>query len=145
MSVRSILKRNLFVALAGVFLLPAIFMTVSANTESQDKVYELRTYHTNEGKMSALQGRFRDHTHTIFKRLGMKVIAYWVPIKDPEASNTLIYIIEHDSEADAKQKWQTFIKDPTWVKAYQASIKEGPLVKSIDVVFMQKTDFSPEL
>ena len=113
--------------------------------EIKNKVYELRTYHTNEGKLPALQTRFREHTHAIFTRLGMKVIAYWTPTQEPNASDTLIYIIEHDSEEDAKQKWQTFIKDPQWIEAYQASIKDGKLVKSIDVVFMQATDYSPPL
>jgi hypothetical protein len=145
MIVKSMLRINLFVVLVSLFLLPSLVMTASAHGDSQEKVYELRTYHTNEGKMPALQARFRDHTQTIFKRLGMKVVAYWTPTKEPEASNTLIYIIEHDSEEDAKQKWQKFMKDPAWSSAYQASIKDGPLVKSIDVVFMKKTDFSPEL
>ena len=101
--------------------------------------------HTNEAKLPALQARFREHTHHIFERLGMKVVAYWIPTTAPAANNTLIYIIEHESEADAKQKWQTFINDPTWKAAYQASIKDGALVDSIDVVFMQETDFSSEL
>ena len=140
---KSVNVRNILIAFTGLFLLPSILLTAYA--DNHDKVYELRTYHTNEGKLTALQTRFREHTHGIFTRLGMKVIAYWVPTKEPEASNTLIYIIEHDSEEDAKQKWQTFINDPEWVKAYQASITEGALVSSIDVVFMQKTDFSPNL
>jgi hypothetical protein len=140
---KSLFTRNLFWAFTGLFMLPAFLLTASA--KDGERVYELRTYHTNEGKLPALQTRFREHTHAIFNRLGMKVIAYWVPTKEPEASNTLIYIIEHESEDDAKQKWQTFINDPEWVKAYQASITEGALVKNIDVVFMQKTDYSPEL
>jgi hypothetical protein len=120
-------------------------MATSVQAQGQQKVYELRTYHTNEGKLLELQTRFREHTHSIFERLNMKVVAYWIPTTAPESSNTLIYILEHDSEQDAKQKWQTFIADPTWVKAYQASRKKGALVDSIDVVFMQTTDFSPKL
>jgi len=112
---------------------------------TQSKVYELRTYHVHEGKMLALQSRFRDHTDAIFQRLDMPVLAYWTPTSEPEASSTLIYIIEHNSEEDAKQKWQRFSQDPQWIAAYQASIVDGPLVKSIDVVFMQTTDFSTML
>lgn len=143
MNLKLIFTRHLILALTGLFLLPSTL--ILANADSPEKIYELRTYHTNEGKLPALEARFREHTHTIFNRLGMKVVAYWTPTKEPEASNTLIYIIEHDSEDDAKQKWHTFINDPKWVKAYQTSIKDGPLVKNIDVVFMQKTDFSPKL
>ncbi|WP_339723882.1 NIPSNAP family protein [uncultured Paraglaciecola sp.] len=126
-------------------LLCSFLLATTTQAASPQKVYELRTYHTNLGKLPALQKRFREHTHSIFERLNMKVVAYWIPTTSPESSNTLIYILEHDSEEDAKQKWQTFITDPTWVKAYQASIKDGALVDSIDVVFMQTTDFSPVL
>jgi anaerobic C4-dicarboxylate transporter len=145
MLINSMVKQNRFIILVKLFLLSTFVMATSADAASQQKVYELRTYHTNEGKLPALQARFREHTHHIFERLGMKVVAYWIPTTAPAANNTLIYIIEHDSEADAKQKWQTFINDPTWKTAYQTSIKDGALVASIDVVFMQKTDFSPEL
>jgi hypothetical protein len=139
------LKKYQFIVLVRLFLLSTFVLATSAQATNPQKVYELRTYHTNEGKLSELQTRFRDHTHSIFERLDMKVVAYWIPTTAPESNNTLIYILEHDSEEDAKQKWKTFIADPTWVKAYQASIKNGALVDSIDVVFMQTTDFSPEL
>jgi len=145
MLIKSMFKKNQFILLVKLFLLSTFIMATSADSAEQKKVYELRTYHTNEAKLPALQARFREHTHHIFERLGMKVVAYWIPTTAPAANNTLIYIIEHDSEADAKQKWQTFINDPTWKAAYQTSIKDGALVDSIDVVFMQETDFSPEL
>lgn len=143
MRVRVCVNRSLVIIFVAFVSLTPISHFAYAG--SHDSVYELRTYHTHEGKLPALQARFREHTDAIFKRLGMKVVAYWIPTKQPEASNTLIYILEHDSEEDAKQKWQTFINDPEWVKAYQASIKEGALVKNIDVVFMLKTDFAPDL
>lgn len=121
MSIRFKLKRNRFTALICLFLLSAFSMISHANATGQHKVYGLLTYHTNEGKLPALQARFRDHTQDIFHHLGMNVIANWIPIKNPEAANTLIYILEHDSEEDAKQKWQIFINDPAWISAYQAS------------------------
>jgi hypothetical protein len=55
--------------------------------------------------MPLLPARFRDHTHNIFKRLRMQVTAYWVPTTEPEAGNTLICVIEHNSEDAAEQKW----------------------------------------
>ena len=117
----------------------------NSHQNAVSKVYEMRTYHTHDGKLDALHARFRDHTHEIFGRLGMKVVAYWTPTKSPDSENTLIYILEHDSEQDAKNKWETFIADPDWVKAYKKSKINGDLVKTIDVVFLHKTDFSPSL
>lgn len=113
--------------------------------KSSTKVYEMRTYYTHEGKLDDLKKRFRDHTDAIFTRLGMKSIAYWTPTTSPGADNTLIYILEHDSEQDAKLKWETFVADPAWKKAYKASKVNGPLVKKIDKVFMKTTDFSAAL
>jgi hypothetical protein len=140
----SIKKIRTIIHIGTLFVALTTSAYAQAN-ETKQKVFEMRTYHTYAGKLPELQARFRDHTHSIFQRLGMKVDAYWVPIHEPEASNTLIYIIEHDSEETAKQKWQRFMEDPQWIKAYQASIAQGKLVESIDVVFMQKADFSQDL
>jgi hypothetical protein len=139
------LNKNRFSVLVKLFLLSTFALATNIQAASPQKVYEMRTYHTHEGKLPELQTRFREHTHSIFERLNMKVVAYWIPTKAPESSNTLIYIIEHNSEQDAKQKWKTFIADPAWIKAYKASKINGALVDSIDVVFMQTTDFSPDL
>ena len=46
---------------------------------AQNRVYELRTYTCNEGKLEALKARFRDHTIEIFNRHHMESIGYWVP------------------------------------------------------------------
>src|SRR5215470_17758203 len=83
---------------------------------AQNRVYELRTYTCNEGKLEALKARFRDHTIEIFKRHGMESIGYWVP-QDPERSKTtLIYILVHPSREAAKQHWTDFRNDPEWQK-----------------------------
>ena len=59
------------------------------------EVYELRTYHANEGKMEGLLARFRDHTTAIFESHGMKNIGYWLTEgEDPK----LVYLISHKDE-----------------------------------------------
>ena len=83
---------------------------------AQNRVYELRTYTCNEGKLEALKARFRDHTIEIFKRHGMESIGYWVP-QDPEQSKTtLIYILAHPSREAAAKNWAEFRTDPEWKK-----------------------------
>ncbi|MFT7652012.1 MAG: hypothetical protein ACI9UU_001119 [Candidatus Azotimanducaceae bacterium] len=109
-------------------------------TADEHNLYELRTYYANEGKIDALHSRFRDHTITLFEKHGIKNIAYWSPAEQP---NTLIYLIAHKSAEAAKASWTAFVQDPEWVKVYQASIADGPLVEKIDSVYMTKTDFSP--
>jgi hypothetical protein len=76
----------------------------------------------------------------LFEKHGIKNIAYWSPVEQP---NTLIYLIAHKSAEAAKASWTAFVQDPEWVKVYQASIADGPLVEKIDSAYMTKTDYSP--
>ena len=70
----------------------------------------------------------------------MRNVAYWTPI---DSTDTLIYILEHDSAESAKASWDAFINDPEWQAVYAASIADGRLVKTIDNHFMTKTPYSP--
>jgi hypothetical protein len=110
---------------------------------AQNRVYELRTYTCNEGKLEALKARFRDHTIEIFKRHGIESVGYWVP-QDPEKSkNTLIYIVAHPSLDAAKKNWEAFRADPEWKKVAADSQVNGTiLAKPPEFVFMDPTDFS---
>jgi hypothetical protein len=110
---------------------------------AQNRVFELRTYTCNEGKLDALKARFRDHTIEIFKRHGMESIGYWIP-QDPEKSKTtLIYIIAHPSREAAAKNWKEFAADPEWKKVAAASEANGKiLAKAPESVFMDPADFS---
>jgi hypothetical protein len=109
----------------------------------QNRVYELRTYTCNEGKLETLKTRFRDHTIEIFKRHGMESIGYWVPQDGPEAKTTLIYIISHASREQAKKNWAEFQADPEWKKVSADSEKDGKiLVKPPESKFLDPVDFS---
>jgi len=110
-----------------------------------DMVYELREYHTYEGKLNDLLARFRDHTRTIFDRHGMHSVAYWTPTDAPLAGKTLFYILRHPSRAAATANWAAFHADPEWVKVSAASEVNGKLVESVESTFLQLTDFSPHL
>ena len=110
-------------------------MTLAA----ENRVFEMRTYHTHEGKLPALLARFRDHTTKLFEKHGMTNIGYWVPKTQP---NTLVYILAHKSEEAAKASFDAFRKDPDWVKARVASEAAGKIVVKVDSVFMDPTDFS---
>lgn len=115
-----------------------------APTFAEERVYELRTYTTNEGKLDNLNARFRDHTMRIFKRHGMENHAYWVPVGEGE-ENTLVYIISHASNDAAKTSWNGFREDAEWQKVAAESEKDGKiLAKKPDSVYMEPTDFSPQ-
>lgn len=106
------------------------------------KIYELRTYTCEPGKLDALKARFRDHTVRIFNKHGMESIGYWVP-EDPErSSNTLIYILAHPSREAADKNWKEFADDPEWKKVQAESEANGKIVQKVERVWMDPTEFS---
>lgn len=109
----------------------------------QNRVFELRTYTCNEGKMEALQTRFRQHAIAILKRHGIEAIGYWVP-EDPEKrKTTLIWIVAHRSREAAEKNWAAFQADPEWQKAVTESEVNGKIfAMPPESVFMDPTDFS---
>jgi hypothetical protein len=141
-------KRFIFVGVAIVF--GAGFMLGSttqgiqdAQAESADRVFELRTYTAPEGKLPNLQARFRDHTMRIFENHGITNVGYWTPQDEPNASNTLVYIIAHDSREAAAVSWDAFRADPEWQKVSRESQVDGRIVSGVVSVFLDPLDFSP--
>ena len=114
-----------------------------ASAQSSHRVFELRTYTAPEGKLSALQARFRDHTMSIFKRHAMTSIGYWVPQDAPLSQNTLVYILAHPNREEAKKNWASFQADPEWVKARTESEVQGRLTTKVESVYLDPLDFSP--
>jgi hypothetical protein len=108
-------------------------------------IFELRVYHAAPGKLGELEARFREHTIRIFDRHGMKSVAYWTPLDEPEKSNTLIYILQHPSREAAAANWKSFGDDPEWKTVRDKSEANGKLVEKVDSTFMALTDFSPRL
>ena len=120
-----------------------LFVLLAGFAMAQDRVYELRTYTCNEGKLENLKARFRDHTIEIFKRHGMESIGYWVPTDPEKSKTTLVYIISHASLEQAKKNWAAFSSDPEWKKVAAESEKDGKiLAHSPESMFMTPTDFS---
>jgi hypothetical protein len=144
-------KRRTFVqALPAATLIPASLWaaTQQANanpTQASTGVYELRVYHAAAGKLAELEARFRDHTIEIFNRHGIKSVAYWTPLDEPEKSNTLIYILQHPSREAAAANWKAFQDDPEWKSVHEKSEANGKLVDKIDSTYLALTEFSPRL
>lgn len=125
-------------------LLPASERTFGTAAESE-MVYELRVYHCYQGKLPDLLKRFREHTTKLFERHGMRNIAYWTPMDEPQKSNTLIYILAHPSREVAAANWKAFSADTEWQAVQKASEANGKIVEKVDSTFMTVTDFSPAL
>ena len=124
-------------------------LTLGMVTLMNADVFELRTYYAMPGKLADLHARFRNHTLKIFEKHGMKNVAYWQPTDTakkpgmPDKENTLIYVLRHKSRAAADASWKAFREDAEWIKARDASEKNGKLVDHVDAVFMNTVDYSP--
>jgi hypothetical protein len=114
----------------------------AANREQKIRLFEIRTYTTEPGKLDALNTRFREHTTRLFEKHGMTNIGYWTPVDEPRSKDTLIYVLAHESADAAKKSWDGFRNDPQWQKARTESEAAGPIVKKVESVFLTPTDYS---
>ena len=143
-------RRTLLQSLPAVALLPtadwlAPDQGIAGSGLSTTPVYELRIYHTYEGKLDDLLRRFREHTCKLFEKHGIKNVAYWTPTDEPLKGKTLVYVIAHPSREAAAVNWKAFGDDPEWQSVRDKSEANGKLVEKIDSTYLVMTDFSPKL
>jgi hypothetical protein len=144
----AVTRRLLLESLSALPSLSAALLAASQRADAKQtatKVYELRVYHAAPGKLGELLARFRDHTNKLFEKHGMKAIAYWTPVDEPERGNMLIYILQHPSREAAVANWKSFQDDSEWKRVKEESEANGKLAEKIDSTFMALTDFSPRL
>jgi hypothetical protein len=115
----------------------------AAAAEPDSRVYEMRVYYAPEGKLEALNARFRDHTLKLFEKHGITSVGYWEPIENPDRK--LIYILSYPSREAAEASWKAFRADPEWQKAQKASEENGKLVAKAVSTFLKATDYSAEI
>jgi hypothetical protein len=147
---RAVKRRTLLQAIPAAAFLPASLWAAARQNNgnaapASTGVYELRVYHAAAGKLGDLLARFREHTVKLFDRHGMKSVAYWTPVDEPDKSNTLFYILYHPSREAAAANWKSFGNDPEWKSVQGKSEANGKLVDTVDSTFLALTDFSPRL
>lgn len=106
-------------------------------------LYELRIYTAAEGKMPDLDARFRDHTIGLFRKHGMKPIAFFHP--DKADDHRIVYLMGYTDRAARDAAWKAFAADPEWAKVSRASEAKGPIVAKVESQFLVPTDYSPAL
>jgi hypothetical protein len=131
------------IAACGLALLTSVLASNAKAADKSDRLFEMRTYTANDGKLQDLHKRFRDHTNKLFVKHGMELVGYWVPAEGPESENTLIYILAYPNREAREKAWKAFQADPEWHKARDASEVGGKLVKKVDIKYLNPTDYSP--
>jgi hypothetical protein len=136
----------MMLALSLSALALAAMLSATASTSKPatgQKVFELRTYHTHPGRLAALHARFRDDTCRLFKKHGMELVGFWTPQADQKGQGaTLVYMLAFPTREAAAASWKAFRDDPEWKAAKDASEKDGPIVKEVESVYLDPTDYS---
>jgi hypothetical protein len=125
------------------FAAGSLFTRIQEVRAQSNRVFELRVYHVNPGKLDALRTHFREHTLPMFRKYHITGIGFWDPQDQPESENTWIYIVAHPNREEAKKNWAAFQADPQWQKESKAANGDGQLVNKIDSTFMDPFEFSP--
>ena len=53
-----------------------------------------------------------------------------------------IYIVSFKDMESRDESWDNFINDPEWIRVFEESIIDGPIVREIEQVFLSPTIFS---
>lgn len=139
-----------FLALAALLLAGCASQPVA---QPDPRLFEMRVYYAEPGKLDALHARFRDHTCALFERHGMTNLPYWVMDADQRGARsnlipgrTLVYLLAHRDEAAARASFAAFRADPAWVraKADSEAAAGGPLTvpDGVKGEFLVPTDYS---
>jgi hypothetical protein len=102
------------------------------------RIYELRTYTSNPGKLDNLINRFRIYTQYIFVKHGMQLEGFWVPIENEEQK--IVYILSFPDQSSREISWKEMIADPEWVSIKAKSNIDGELVQVIQAMAMYPAD-----
>jgi hypothetical protein len=112
-------------------------------TAAAPRVFQLRIYHTNAGKLPDLHKRFRDHTCALLKKHNAELVGFWTPQDEKDGRDSkLIYLVSFPSREAAEKTWKEFNDDPEWKKAYAESHKNGVLVSKVEAFYLDPTDYS---
>jgi uncharacterized protein (DUF1330 family) len=118
-------------------------VAMAAEPVKDGRCYEMRVYYAAEGKLDALQARFREHTVKLFEKHGMTNLGYWTPVENPERK--LIYVLAFPDRAARDASFKAFVADPEWQAVAKATEANGRLVERIDSHFLQTADISPKI
>ncbi len=122
-----------------------LFLTVvllAADPATRDtRLYELRVYTAEPGKLDALIARFRNDALPLFAKNGLTGVGYFVPLQNKD--NQFLALMVHKDRAARDAAFKTFAADPAWIQAVSRSDAMGKLASRVDEYFLTCTDYSP--
>ena len=140
--------------LTGLILISCSVDNEKSNNIVDHDIYEMRVYYTYDGKFNDIISRFENHTTKLFDKHGFNNVGYWTTVKKDSISfadkfifqndgkEALVYIVSFKDMKKRDESWDNFINDPEWIRVFEESRKDGPIVKEIEQVFLSPTIFS---
>ncbi len=124
------------------FILSLLFIQQLATAQVKDtRLFELRIYYCNPGKLNDLKARFANHTTRIFEKHGMTNIAYWLPVNNTDSA--LYYVLAFPGKEARDASWKSFVADPEWKQVSSKSEENGKIIARITSILMDADAISP--
>jgi hypothetical protein len=122
------------------FALGMYVANAKVDAQNKNRLWEIRTYTTAEGKLDSLVQRMGTEEKQFFEKHGMKNVLFSTAVDPPLSQNTFVYIVSHESREAAKKSWEKVLGDPDF-KAMLA--KAGRTTVKAESIFVNPTDYSP--
>ena len=126
--------------LAALALLGA---TLTANAaEKEPRLFELRVYTLNEGKLETFAGLLRDTASKLYVKHGMTPLGYFTPVVNKD--NNFYILLAHKDVAARKASWAALRADPEAAPVFE-KLKAEKVVAKAQETFLNETDYSPKV
>ena len=116
----------------------------SPSLAKDSRVFELRTYYAQPGKLEEIHKRFREATLRYYTKAGADVLYCWGPTdKEQGSDEKLMCLLAYKNREARDVARKKFESDPEWsvvIKKYNAA---GPTTAKSESVLMMATDYSP--
>ena len=126
--------------LAALALLGATLTATAA--EKEPRVFELRVYTLNEGKLDTFAGLLRDTASKLYVKHGMTPLGYFTPLVNKD--NNFYILLAHENMAARKASWAALRADPEMTSVFD-KLKADKVVVKAQETFLNETDYSPKV
>jgi len=128
----------------SLFILSILhFVTMSINSKTDNRLYELQIYHSEAGKLPELILQFKNHITKLFEKHGIFNVGYW-KLASPDSSS-LYCILSYPDLAHREASRKEFENDEGWKKVGAVGETNGKLVQSVESIYLDPEDFTPEI
>ncbi|HYP14235.1 MAG TPA: NIPSNAP family protein, partial [Bryobacteraceae bacterium] len=115
----------------------------AAREGSSTRIFEIRTYESNNSKTLARKIRMFDEGEIdLFRKIGMHPVFFGETIAGRNMPN-LCYMLAYDDLAAREKAWATFVSHPEWKKmSSQPGVSDAEVVSNISNSIVRPLPFS---